>query len=304
MIKRKREKKNDRDIVKILFNERNCCMPSVFKNKHIFFHCFYSIAKKSACGCKIYQILSLSVWTAQVDITIKKKMTELSRILHHPENQHSLLSSAGQRQVENEILDLLNNQETQIGRQGARVIHQKHLRHKSIFVLSSFKKVSPEMYSEISNYLGNGFSLNVGQLTLPNITGSSGMGKQMYTYIEYTESKSTITLALLWTLFVVGLYITPLISYMGGKVGVLQTRGWTKTIIENAIATSVMYAFIQAIKTTPKLKLFYDIYFMDMKTTSHILIGLAGCLVYFISMFVIHTRQDTSMFGALYRLMA
>jgi len=225
------------------------------------------------------------------------------RVLARSDNKHTLLSKETQDEIREEINELLNNKNTQIGTKGANIVQEKHLKHKSIFILSDVSDVTPKMYGEVETYLGKGFSLHVGQVTLPTFGSiGHGMGKQMCISIEYIDIGATVTIASLWVLFVIGMYITPWISYMGSFVGLLQTPGWITTILINAIATAIMFGAISMIKSVPKLRLVYDIYFMDLKTSTHLLIGLIGALVYQMIFFIIHTKDDSSMFGSLFRL--
>jgi len=240
----------------------------------------------------------------QYIILFDKRMTTIQRVLHNTDKQSPLLSKEVQENIKEEIANLLNNQDTAIGKQGARIFYEKTLNTKCIYVLSDIGKVTPEMYLEVPTYLGKDFALRVDTLTLPVVDKSGGFGKRMYTFIEYKESKPMATIALLWTLYVAGLYVTPLIIYIGGMAGLFQGADWSTLIIRNTLSAMVVYGVLKVITSVQTLRLLYEIYFLDLKPTTHMLIGHIGCLIYCIIFFMLHTKGDSSMFGALLRLMS
>jgi len=228
----------------------------------------------------------------------------LKRVLFSAKSSsETLLSENAQEKIRDEINILLNNSNTQIGKQGVSVITEKHLRDKSIYILTDGANVTQGMYSEVKDYLGNSFSLHVGQLSLPKMSATGSFGKELCTSIEYTNMRPVATIGLLFVLFVVGLYITPMIYYLGGTFGLFQTEGWVTTIIVNGLATIIMFGMIQLIRAIKRINIMYNVYVVEMQVSTQLMIGLVGSLLYCVVCFILHTRSDSSMFGSLFRLM-
>lgn len=229
----------------------------------------------------------------------------LKRVLFNAnsEKDHSLLSVDTQRKIRDEINILLQNKDTQIGKQGVSVITEKHLKDKSIYILTDGANVTQGMYSEVKDYLGNGFSLHVGQLSLPKMSSSGSFGKESCVSVEYTNVRPIATIGLLFVLFVVGLYITPVIYYLGGTMfGIFQTEGWVTSIIVNGLATAIMLVLLQMIRSVKKMNKMYDVYVVELQMSTQMMIGLVGSLLYCMVCFLVHTKSDSSMFGSVLRL--